>query len=90
MKKYRILTMQADPEISLRIPKEICDSLEKLANEKGRSLNTQLVISLIDSLESLEKAKQAATINRQYSGEELMRIIMNEKAVDFKPLKQKQ
>lgn len=89
MKKFRILTTKTDPEVNVRLPQELHDTLGQLAESKGRSLNTQLVISLIDSMEALEQAQKAAA-NRNYSGEELMRMIMNGSGSDFKPVRQKQ
>ena len=88
MKKYRILTTKTDPKVTMRLPKEVFDALEAIANFKERSFNTQLVISLIDSLEAIEKAQKQASAKNGYTGTELMNMIMHGKAADFKAARQ--
>lgn len=50
-KRYRILTQASDPMVSLKIPKTVFDDLNKSAEDFGRSLNTEILVRLIRTMQ---------------------------------------
>ena len=44
--KYRYTAIQNDPELFVKLPKNLLADLQKSARENGRTLNTELIIRL--------------------------------------------
>ena len=92
--KHRIITTSRDPQAQVRIPNELFQKLEASAMDKGRSLNTEILLRLIETNQKTEikdRARSKLRHNQRLSGKELMHIIMEADAVDFKPcIKHKQ
>lgn len=86
MKAYRILTVKNDPEVLVRLPQEVYDALNKHAVKRGRSVNMQLVISLVEQLETMQ-ATEYAIPHKDLNSKDFMRLIMDNEYVDFKPAK---
>lgn len=81
MKQRRLLVIKSDPELLVKLPKEMLEEVEALANARGRSLNMQFIMMIAEQLKMVEdKTKSQENMNT----EELLQMIFCAKAKEFK------
>jgi hypothetical protein len=51
-KKYSHKIQKEDPEFLIKIPRNLLQDLQTIAKENGHTLNTQIIIRLIRTLET--------------------------------------
>lgn len=59
-KKYvSVRTKSGDPKLTFRVPKKLKNELQNCANRTGRTLNAEIMIRLVQSLELYELITEA-------------------------------
>ncbi len=50
--KYQYKTQEGDPELLVKLPRNLLQDFQKMAKENGHTLNTEIIIRLVRSLET--------------------------------------
>jgi hypothetical protein len=58
------LTTKKDPQLRIRLPKELKDWIEEGAQRNGRSINSEVVVRLKEIMEAEKKKPQEQAVGR--------------------------
>lgn len=81
MKNRRILVTKSDPELFVKLPKEMLEEVEALAKTRGRSINMQFIMMIAEQLKLLEDKRKA---QENMDTEELLKMIFCAPGKEFK------